>query len=204
MKKKEFVVVASMLLTLLGCLVTGCSSEDFDMQKDQKTMARRKSLGGGEYYLTPNNTFVEIRLPSDLCTLGFNISWEGGLLERPYPRVSPVGQMFNNIQWTSRCYAVIQIGSDTYTNVSVANGQIESSQCSFYFEDIDISAKNATISYTIPYSVTLQSVEINENDSVQENGQNKSALKTVQTYPPISDICQGILNVSVGIEGRGY
>ena len=49
-----------------------------------------------------------------------------------------------------------------------------------------------------------QSVEINENDSVQENGQNKSALKTVQTYPPISDICQGILNVSVGIEGRGY
>ena len=52
--------------------------------------------------------------------------------------------------------------------------------------------------------VTLQSVEINENDSVQENGQNKSASKTVQTYPPISDICQGILNVSVGIEGRGY
>ena len=56
----------------------------------------------------------------------------------------------------------------------------------------------------VPYSVTLQSVEINENDSVQENGQNKSASKTVQTYPPISDICQGTLNVSVGIEERGY
>ena len=42
------------------------------------------------------------------------------------------------------------------------------------------------------------------DESIVNNGQNKSALKTVQTYPPISDICQGILNVSVGIEGRGY
>lgn len=202
--KWSFVLLLIVMAVVSGVSLS-CSSDEFDLPTEQKTMARRKSLGGGdEYNLIPNSTFVEIKLPDNLCTLDFNINWAGGRLERPYPRVSPVGEKFNNIKWTSQNYAAIQIGNNSYTNVSVANGEIELSQCSFNFENFDVSAKIATIFYTIPYTVTLQSTETIDKDSTQNNGQNKGVSIPIRTYPPVSDVCQGTINISVDIEHRGY
>ena len=164
MKKKNCVVIISILLILLGSVLTGCSSEDFDLYTSPKTIAKRKASMGNERIEADNTRIPITNLPCNLGSFKARIHWYDGDVDN-LPAIHLVTNTFDDITYRiGYLFTLLALENDMYNDVYVTG--IEPDPVNSTFNFTSICGSMATISYTIPCKVyLLDAIQAETNDS---------------------------------------